>query len=781
MIGENVRRKEDARFLTGRGRYVEDIQFPGMLYLGFVRSPHAHANIRQVDPSAARAIPGVVDVFWAGSLPEFDETLPAIFGTASTGPSYVDQLELPPHPVFQKHITYVGEQVAVVVAESPYAAADGVEAVKVDYEVLPALTDWAQAMAPDAPRIHPEFSNRAAHLAHSYGDVDAAMSEAEMVIERRYETSSLKSVAIEGRGVAARWDGNSGSMEIWSTTQMHYAVRDRLSQVLKIAPDNVRVIARDIGGGFGLKGAFYPEDIVAPVLARHLNRPVRWTETRIEHMLSSNHSGRQTHDVKVAFERDGRIRALDLVLYKEIGAYCHFEMMLASNTINHLPTHYRIPALRVEGWGILTNTPTASPYRGAGRQEASFTMDRILDAIARETGLDPLEVRRRNLVRRADMPYRSGLIYRDGVPVCYDHLDFERLLETTVEKGDYAGWRKRQAEWRAQGRRIGIGIGSYVEAGGIGPCEGASVAIQANGRIAVKIGVNSQGQSHETTLAQICAKALGADYTEIDVLGGDTKMLRTGFGTGASRVAVNTGNAVHLASLSVRKKLVTMAAILLKCEEGDIKIESGAVYARDNPQKIMRFGEMALACSRHPAMASHGGPDLEATEFFYPPTVVWSSGVNLAVVELDADSGRVDILKYLFVHDSGEPLHPQVVEGQLSGGFAQGFGAAMGERVAYAADGQPLSASLLDYYVPRATDIPDVEYIHFAFPTPDNPLGIKAVGESGPNAPPATLASAINDALGNDIEITELPVRWNHIVGVLRNAPASRINAGGMS
>ncbi|SCK14267.1 carbon-monoxide dehydrogenase large subunit [Variovorax sp. HW608] len=777
MIGETVRRKEDARFLTGQGRYVEDIQFPDLLYLGFVRSPHGHANVRGIDASAALAVPGVVGVYWGNSLPGFEATLPGLFGTASAGPSYVDKVEMPPHPVFPTHITYVGEQVAVVVAESPYAAADGVDAVQVEYEVLAALTDWNRAMEPDAPPIHAGYSNRVAHLKHSIGEVDAELANADMILERRFDTASLKAVAIEGRGIAARWDENSGSMEVWSTTQMHYSTRDKLAQVLGITPDQVRVIARDIGGGFGLKGAFYPEDIVAPVLARHLKRPVRWTETRLEHMLTSNHSGRQTHDIKVAFDRDGRIRAMDLVIYKEVGSYCHFEMMLATNTVNHLPTHYKIPALRVEGWGILTNTPSASPYRGAGRVEAVFTMDRVLDAIARETGLDPVEVRRRNIVRREDMPYRSGLIYRDGVPVCYDNLDFERLLEAALEKGDYAGWRRRQADAKAQGRRIGIGIGSYVEAGGIGPCEGATITIHGNGRIAVKIGVNSQGQSHETTQAQICAQALDADYDQIDVLGGDTKVQRIGFGTGASRVAINTGNAVHMASLALRAKVVTMAAKLLKCEESEIEISRGRIGVRGGRPDVMGLGELAMACMRHPYMAALGGAGLEATEFFYPATVVWSSGVNLAVVELDADTGRVEVLKYVFVHDSGEPLHPQVVEGQLSGGFAQGFGMAMGEGVVYAADGQLLSASLLDYYVPRATDVPDVDYVHFSFPTPDNPLGVKSVGESGPNAPPAALAAAIEDALGGAIEISSLPVRWSDILGAIRKSPVRQPEA----
>jgi carbon-monoxide dehydrogenase large subunit len=776
MIGEAVQRKEDLRFLTGKGSYVEDVSFPGILYLGFVRSPHAHAHIKSINTDDALRVPGVVAVYSGDSLPQFDATLPALMGTASAGMSYSDPIKLVPHPVFPKHITYVGEQVAVVVAETPYAAADGVEAVAVEYDVLPAVIDWSEAMRPDAPQIHPGFPNRIARLSHSIGDVDKAFASADRILEKRFETASLKAIAIEGRGVVARWDDVTSVLTIWSTTQMHYVTRDKVAQVLGLSQDQVRVIARDIGGSFGLKGGFYPEDLVAAILTWHLKRPIKWNEARLEHMTSANHSGRQTHDVRVAYDRDGVISAIDLKLYKELGAYCHFEMMLATNTVNHFPTHYKVPNFRVEGWGILTNTACASPYRGAGRVEAVFSMDRILDGVARELSLDPVEVRRRNIVRVADMPYSSGLIYRDGVPVTYSGLNFEKLLDAALERGDYDGWRKRQAELRAKGGHVGIGIASYVEAGGIGPCEGATVSVDQSGRIKVKIGVNSQGQSHETTLAQICASALGVDYEMVDVIGGDTSVLRMGFGTGASRVAINTGNAVHKASLTVKTKVTSLAAKLLGCKEEEIELKSGYAGIRGDRQEFRSMAQLALASQRHPAMAQLGGPGLESTEFFYPATVVWSSGVNFAVVEVNPDTGKVEVLKYVFVHDSGKPLHPQVVEGQLSGGFAQGFGMAMGEAHRYDGEGQVKTATLLDYYVPRAADVPDVDFVHFSFPTADNPLGIKSVGESGPNAPPAAFAAAIEDALEGCIDVVELPISWGSILEGLRDLQRKRAN-----
>ena len=759
MLGRAVRRKEDKRFLTGLGQYVDDVSFPGMLHLVFVRSPHAHATVKNIEISAALRVDGVVGIFSGDSWPEISAILPALVGITGAGFSYCDQASAPPHPAFSRHITYVGEQVAAVVGETVYAAADGAAAVDVEYETLPCAADWHSAIRSEAPRVHEGFDNRVAHLQHAVGDVEAAIATADIVIERRFEVGSLKAMSIECRGVAARWDATTHTMEVWSTTQMPYVLRDVLSRVLGLAPDNVRVRARDIGGGFGLKGAFYPEDIIAPVIARRLGRPVRWSETRLEHMISSSQSGRQTHDTRVAATKDGIIQAVDVKLYKEVGAYNHFDMMVPTNTVNHLPTHYRIRNIRVEGWSIMTNTVPVSPYRGAGRVQAVFTMDRILDAIARATGLDPAEVRRRNIIRPEEMPFRNGLIYRDGNPVTYEGIDFPAMLEAALERSDYKGWRERQRKAREQGRFIGIGISSYVEAGGMGPCEGATVGIDDRGRVAVKVGVNSQGQSHETTLAQICACALDAPYEDIDVLGGDTQVQRIGFGTGASRVAINTGSAVHNAALQVRRKVIKLAAAVMECAEDEIEITEGVAGISGKRQQFIRFGDLAQLAARHPIMGPLGGPGLIATEFFYPPNVVWSSGVLVIVIEIDRNSGRIQILKCVFIHDSGKPLNPQVVDGQISGGFAQGIGIGIGEEMIYDAEGQALSGSLMDYFVPRAADIPDLEIGHFTFPTAANPLGIKSVGESGPNSPPAALAAAIEDALEGTVEITRVPVR----------------------
>ena len=768
MLGKGVPRKEDERLITGRGLYVEDVQLPGMLYASFVRSPHARAEVLSVNKEAALALPGVVGVYDGSELPALKARLPELNGSVTLTSPYIDQIKLPDHLLFPKRASYVGEQVAVVIAESPYAAADGAAAVEVEYDPLPAVARWEEAMKPSSPRVHDGFDNVVAHLKHKVGDADAAFANAEIVIERRLETQSLKSMAIECRAVAAQFDQATASLNIWSTGQFPYMMRNTIAGVLGLPNDQVRVIARDVGGGFGLKGVLYAEDVIIPVLAYHLRRPIRWAETRNEHMISANHSGNQAHDVRIAAKRDGTILGLDLKLYKEVGAYDHFDMMLQINTINHLTTHYKVPALKIEGWAISTNTPPGSPYRGAGRVEAVFTMDRVLDAIAKETGLDPLEVRKKNIVTTADLPYRNGQIYRDGVPVEYDGIDFPLLLKKATDRVDYEGWRSKQKELRTEGRYIGIGIGSYVEAGGLGPCEGSRVKIDEQGRVSVFIGVNSQGQSHETTLAQVAAHALGAKFEDVSVFGGDTKLMDFGFGTGASRVAVNAGNAVMKAAGEVRKKAVNLAAKVLDCSESEIVINDSVVSVSGATQNFITLGDLAARSVRDKRMVELGGPGLHAMEFFYPRTVVWGSGVNIAVVEVDPRTGAVKVLKYVIVHDCGLPLNPLVVDGQISGGFAQGFGITFGEHAVFDENGQVLSGSLMDYYVPRIGDVPEIDVEHVVFPTKDNPLGIKSVGESAPNAPGAAFSAAIEDALQGKISITRLPITRSTILSALR-------------
>jgi len=770
LVGKPVRRKEDERLLTGRGLYVEDVQLPGMLHVGFVRSAHAHANLLAVRRERALALPGVVAVLTADDCPELASSLPGLLEPGTLNNPYCDLNVATPRLLVPRKAHYVGEPLAVVVARSAYEAADAVEAVEIDYAPLPVLASWQDAIRAGAPRLHDGVDNVVAHLKHELGDVEAAFRVADIVAEERLEIQSLKSMAIECRGAAAQWDAATGSLDVWSTSQQYYVVRDIIARTLLLPQERVRVMARDVGGGFGLKGLLHPEDIIIPILAFRLRRPMRWVETRSEHMIASNQSGETVHDVRVAARRDGTILALDVKMYIDVGAFNGFEMVCPTNTVNHLPTHYRIPNLRAEGWSIVTNRTPVTPYRGAGRPEATFTTDRTLDLVARRTGLDPLEVRRRNIIPRESMPYATGLIYRDGVPIVYDGGDFPGMLRSAVELADYDGWRGRQAALRATGRTIGLGIASYVEGGGIGPSEGATVRIDETGRVLVLVGVNSQGQGHETTLAQICADHLGARFEDIEVRGGDTTLLSIGFGTAASRVLVNAGNAVFKSAREVRRKIVVLAAHMLECAEADIAVEQGVAFVRGTRQIAASFAELAAKANRSPMMAALGGPGLIATEHFYPRTVTWSSGVHVAVIELDRETGVVKILKYATAHDVGVPVNPMIVDGQLNGGIAQGLGAALFEAVLYDAQGQVLSGSMMDYPMLHAADMPELEVEHFVSPTSENPLGVRAVGESGTIAPPAVLAAAIEDAIGGGVRVTRTPLTPRHVRALLREA-----------
>jgi aerobic carbon-monoxide dehydrogenase large subunit len=774
MIGDSVPRREDDRLVRGMGQYVEDLQLPGMLHVAFVRSSHASAEIRRVDREFAMSLPGVVSVFVGDDFPEFSSIMPAMTGTSTGNTPYCDFHDSAPHTLFSKTVTYVGEQIAVVIAETPYSAADGVEAVEVEYKSLPAVSSLEAAMQPDAHRVHPRFKNVVAHLAVEVGNTARAVESADLVIEDRQEMQSLKSMAIECRACAAFWDRATSTLNIWSTNQLPYQVRDTVARILNLPIESVRVMSRDIGGGFGLKGILYAEDLIVPILAYKLKKPMRWTETRMEHMASSNQSGEQIHEVRVAASAEGMIQSLEVKIYKNIGAYNHFHIMLPTNTVNHITTQYKVPNFKAEAWAVSTNTSPGSPYRGAGRVEASFTMDRALDAIARKTGLDPLEVRFRNIIRSADLPYRNGLTYRDGVAISYADVDFSRMLEMAADKSDYWGWRKRQAQLRKEGRSVGIGISSYVEAGGFGPCEGATVRIDTAGRVRTAVGVNSQGQGHETTLAQICSASLGARFEDIQVFGGDTSLQNFGFGTGASRVAVNSGNAVSMAALEVKRKIGILAATVLNCDPAEVDVADSIVFVKGARQNFIGLADLASHAARSPIMAELGGPGLTATRYFYPRTVTWSSGVNIAVIDLDRETGRLEVLKYVYVHDCGVPINPKVVEGQIYGGFAQGMGIALGEEAIYDDDGQVLTGTLMDYFVPRVSDVPHIEIDHIVIPTSENVLGIKSVGESGPNSPPAAIAAAVEDALDGAVRISKLPVSMHAILEAVRCSNVTR-------
>jgi carbon-monoxide dehydrogenase large subunit len=769
VIGQSPRRKEDERLVTGRGRFIDDIAPPGLLHLVLVRSPHARAGIVKIDATAARALPDV-QVFLADDLAGLAEPLPA--GRADRTNPYV-RLDTPraQRPLARGDVRYVGEPIAAVIGPDPYVAADAAELIRIEYEPRPAVVDAEAAMTGASPSVHEGASNVVGQVIKTIGDVERAFAEADVVVEDHPCHERVTSMAIETRGLCAAFDPVTSSLTVWAAHQGPYHLRGAVATRLGLPADSIRVIVPDTGGGFGPKEGIYPEDVLVPILAHHLGRPVKWIQTRTEFLSSSHQARQQSHHARLAATRDGHILGLDVRLVKDVGAYHYFSVHEPTNTINHLPSQYKIPALRAEGFSVVTNKTPSAPYRGAGRPEAILVVERLLDRLATKLGLDPAEVRARNQIGPAEMPYRPGLVYRDGVPVSYDGGDYPLELRRALELLDYAGWRKRQSDLRAEGRRIGLGIAGYLEAGGsVRPGEWATVKVDDRGHVEVLIGVSASGQGHETVFAQVCAEYLGAAFDDIRVRGGDTTLVPFGYGTGASRVAVNTGNAVAVAAADVKVKACRVASRLLECAPDDVRIENGRAFVVGTPDRAIPLAQIARVALSDRGLVELGGPGLWATKFYSPPTVTWSSGVHAAVVDVDAETGRLTILRYVIVHDCGRQLHPVIVDGQIVGGFAQGLGVALGEQVVHGDDGQLLTSTLMDYPIPRADDMPPVVTEHLCFTTDHNQLGVRGVGEGATGPPTAAIANAVADAFEGRLEIPSPVLTPHRVYELLRKA-----------
>ncbi len=765
LVGTSVRRKGDRRLLIGAGRYIGDLVVPGMVHLGLVRSPHAHARIVRVDGGPARKLPGVLAVLTARELPELAGPVPALMKEAGSRPYH--------HPVLARdRVRHVGEAVAIVVADDSYRLADGVERVVVEYETLPvAAVPVAPPAVPPAV-VHDGWpGNLAGTSASSVGDTGRGFAEADAVVEARLTYPRLTAMPIETRGVLAAPDPLTGRLTVWSSTQVPFNVRSAVAAILGLPEDTVRVVAPDVGGGFGGKGQVYPEDMLVPAVARRLGRPVKWIETRREHFLTASADRDQVHDARMGLKRDGTIVALETTFTRDHGAYPTLGEAITLNTINHLVGPYRIPNYRALGRNVVTHKTFAAAYRGAGRPEAAFVLDRLLDRAARQLGLDPAELRRRNLIRPEEMPFATGLTYRDGVPIAYDPADYVAAVDETLRRLDYAAWRKEQAARLGTQCPVGIGLSAYVEGTGIGPYEGAEVTVDPGGTVFVDIGVSAQGQAHETTLAQVCADQLGVPIEQVTVRGGDTQLVGFGMGTIASRVAAVAGPAVARSAREVARKARLVAAELFECAAEDVVVADAHVSVRGAPTRRLPLGEVARAAVRSRALASAGGPGLGACVFFYPQTVTWAFGAQAAVVEVDLETCAVRVLAVAVVHDCGRPINPMVVEGQLLGGIVQGLGSALTEELIHDAEGQLLTGSLMDYAIPRADDIPPIDFAHVEFPSALNELGIKGVGESGIIAPGAVIANAVEDALADyGVEVDRLPLTPARVFELLRRA-----------
>ena len=772
FFGAAVKRREDPRFLQGEGRFIDDIVLPGMLHAAFFRSPHAHARIVRIDTTAAASAPGVVRVFTFSDLERWMKPLP-LFGAVPPGLAAVvkfDVRQAPQWALCRDRARHVGEIVAMIVADRPERAADAVDLIEVEWDLLPPVVDMRRAAEPGAQLIHPEWGNNIGiAFTHAIGDADRAFAEADATVAETFHIQRYVGMPLEGRGVVAVWDRRDGTLTTWNSTQVSHFVQQGLTGALGVAPHKIRVIAPDLGGGFGTKASGYAEDALIPIAARVLGRPVKWIESRREHMSGAAHARHQVHAISLAARRDGTILAVRDRIWLDLGAYNVWGVVLPYNTVAHLIGPHRIKNMRVDVQAVVTNKTPNAPYRGAGRPETVFAMDRIVDCLARELRMDPAEIRRRNYIRPDELPYDFGMPYRDGNPLVYDTGDFPEALEKALEAADYKQFRAEQAALRARGVHRGIGISGYVEGTAIGPYEGATVKLDLAGRVLVATGAINSGQGHETSFAQIAADALGVPLDWVTVIGGDTAAVPFGVGTFASRSAVTAGNSIADACREVRTKLARAAGALLEAAPDDIEIEDGRVFVKGSPGSgvdLARVVQASIPTFAKPGVAS---PDFEASAYHHVPTVTYASAVHVAQVEVDPATGAVKLLRYVVAHDCGRVINPIIVDGQVHGGVAQGVGGALFEEMVYDETGQLLTGSLMDYAVPKADDLPLIETVHLEFPSPRNPLGVKGLGEGGAISPPAAIANAVEDALAPfGVRITETPVTAARIVALLQ-------------
>ncbi|MEO8970753.1 MAG: aerobic carbon-monoxide dehydrogenase large subunit [Ktedonobacteraceae bacterium] len=777
-FGAPVQRTEDPRLLRGKGKYVDDIDLPEMLHAAVLRSPYAHARIKHIDVDAARALEGVHLVLTAKDLGDVLEPSPLLVPhSALTQPR--TQL-----PLALDEVRYVGEAVAFVVAESRYVAEDALELIDVEYELLPVVHSLEVAAAEHASPVHAEIEdNIAAHFVQTVGDPERVIATAPHIVHESFSFERGAAMPMECRGVLARWDAHEGMLSCWISTQGPIPIRNGLAAIFHLPEHKVRVVAPDVGGGFGTKiMMFYPEEILTPFAAIQLNKPVKWIEDRRENFISSNQERGQLHEVDYAFDDQGVLLAVKDTFLHDTGAYTPYGIIVPIITACSLPGPYRLKNYASDFTVLYTNKVPVSPYRGAGRPHAVFVMERIMDGIARELHLDRADVRSRNLIQPDEFPWDVGLVYQDGGPTKYDSGNYQAGLDKLKVLLDYDQFPERQATARAQGRYLGLGISYYVEGTSIGPYEGANIRVESDGRIYAATGVTSQGQAHATTFAQIIADQLGVRPEDVLLTEGDSQAFNWGVGTFASRAATVAGSAMHLAAVKVREKAKKLASELFEASPDDIELADGKVFVKDAPHRALTLGQLAILANplRYsygenarklmsmqlagprpgPALpAERGGPGLEATEFYSPPHGSFASGVHGAIIEVDPATGMVSFLKYVAVHDCGNVINPMIVEGQVHGGVAQGIGGAFFERLVYNEEGQLINASFMDYLLPTAVEIPPIIVDHVETPSPLNPLGMKGAGEAGVIPVPALFASAIDDALSfSGIRVREMPL-----------------------
>ena len=779
LFGEPVQRVEDLKLITGTAHFLDDLGHDA-LGVAFVRSPHAHARVTDIDASAALDVEGLVAIYTYDDLLAADET---------EGSSVAKPLPLLiPHPTLhaprtgyplaREEVNHVGEPVVMVVARDRYVAEDAAERILISYDFLPPVVGVDAARRAERA-VHEDVpDNVAAHSRDEVGDLDTAMAAAPHRLTLDLEVERSASMPMEGRGVYARWDAAEGRMRVYSSTQTSTSVRAAVAAKLGLPLTKVECVAPMIGGGFGVKIMHpWPEEVLVPWAARRLGQEVKWVEDRREHFVSSAHERGQIQQVEVGFDDAGRLRALDVRIWHDNGAYTPYGVIVPIITATQLLGPYKPGAYRVEWWSLYTNTVIVTPYRGAGRPQGVYAMERTMDAIADRLALDRAEVRARNFITADEMPYDHGLTFQDGRPLIYDSGDFPATLATLKKLVDWEGTLAMAAAARAEGRRVGVGLGCYVEGTGVGPYEGAHVVIESSGKVKVATGLTTQGQGHFTSFAQIAADELGVALADVEVVTGDTRRFGYAVGTFASRAAVMSGNAIALASRKVREKALRIAGDALEADPGDLEIVDGVVRVKGSPASAIplstvavlsnplryAFDEASRAATQFavgdaagPPVRDDEEPGLEGTDYYSPTQSTFANGMHVAVVETDPETAEIHVLRYCVVHDGGPLINPMIVEGQVHGGVAQGVGGALYERMVYDESGQLLNASFMDFLMPYASEVPRIEIDHLETPSPLNPLGIKGAGEAGVIPSAAVFAAAIEDAEG--FAIRSMPI-----------------------
>ncbi|MGZ3584050.1 MAG: xanthine dehydrogenase family protein molybdopterin-binding subunit, partial [Ktedonobacterales bacterium] len=745
--------REDPRLITGRGLYTDDVRLPGMLHMEILRSPYAHAKITRLDVSKARAHPGVEAVYTSKDIEGKLNPMPCVWLLPDS------DLKVPIYTVLATdRVRYTGDAVAAVIADSPYTARDALDLIEVDYEPLPVVTDEIAALEQSAPQLHDDVpGNLNYHWKFHNGDVDDAFRDAEVTIKQRFIQQRLVPNAMETRSTVAQWNPGAEELTVWNTTQNPHIARFVFSVITGIPEHRIRVLARDVGGGFGSKIDMYPADMLTIFASKELGRPVKWTEDRRENFVATIHGRAQTHDAEIAATRDGKITAVRVKSYANMGAYVTTGPGPGVPTWLFaliVPGCYTIPALSVDVFGAFTNTTPTSAYRGAGRPEAAYLIERMVDLLADNLQMDPVELRRKNFIPSDAFPYTTA-----GT-LAYDSGNYELTLGKALEMIDYPAVRQEQQRLRQQGRYMGIGISTYVEVCGIAPSkaagamgfqgglwEPATVRVLPTGKVQVYTGTNPHGQGEETTFAQMVAEDLGMNVEDIDVIHGDTGAISMGWGTYGSRTTAVGGTAIKIATQKVIEKSKKLAAHLMEAAPEDIVFDHGRFHVQGSPGKALSIQDIALQANLAWNLPEGMTPGLEEQHFHDPTNFTFPFGAHVCIVDVDPETGAVDIKRYIAVDDVGVVINPMIVDGQVHGGVAQGIGQALYEHAIYDDSGNLITGSMMDYTVPNATQIPHIETARTETPCPHNVTGVKGVGETGTIASSQAVVNAVCDAL----------------------------------